>query len=1497
MKFKILFFLLINVLKTIEDICTNFDEDYKCKNNRDFNIDDNWDDRGFQTPPRNDIYNKYKSSYQDMHYFVGYAQLKYSSDKKKCKITFISKVNPKLGEEGKDYYILYTFGEINQKNNTIILTSEKDKYPNGMPISAKIINIRTSTVVVKLELEEEYFIWDNPKINSLPVYENGQKGGIVELFGWPYEDIILECEFLSHSGYMGLKIYSPNEHVLTFISVEDEMLNPWWYINQPVSYKLNSRMGDRKQLKKLINTCRKNNLRIYADVVINHMTGSGYDMYDDHRSGNEADCFHWFEKGSTGGSPFWTTGGRYENNPYTGKKPGLEFPSVPYFPSDFHCKYDITNWGDPIELNGGWINGLSDLNTDKERVQQRIVDYFVELLSIGFSGISIPNSKHIYPSTHAVIFKKLKDSLGGEFPEDFIAILQLNYGGEKNILMCDETKRSSFGNFFSRELKNNNLTDDDIEKIKIWNSGYPQESPECDGDWKVSPERFAISIENPDDINEEAYYFIYIRDKDIDIHRQRTMKMFNDTEKNMKIKSVFSMFSVVNGSKGFPDGKSDCASCITEDCSKYCTKSFPYQKAYDPLSIGYDTGNMTTWKEGHYTRVHRDLGIINSMRQWLNLSIMTEEELYYGERLRANCSEECLICNEESKKENMCLICNKSKGFYPMIYPGYEQQYFKCLNSSIKYERIYFNKKEEAFKPCYETCRECDREGNPETHNCLKCDVDLFERPGTYSVLKNCVFNCSYKWSMTPYGQFKCVEIAKCGNTSYYIKEKNICIDECKKDDTYKYTYNRVCLESCPNNTFIIDYLCLDEIIQTEILTTNDLSISNITYLNDKCTLEKKDIQYISLKDDDEEEGGINNFIKGYKDQFNYTDKHILQLKNLKYNIIIYKDSNCINELSLDIPKIDFGQCYKDVQAKKNISDNLIVVYVEKADISNPNSTYSLYDPITAEKIDGESICRQDLIIIEKNNTQIIRKFDNLKIELINSVIYQGINISNIDGPFYQDICFHFESPIKKDITLKDRILDLFPNISLCDPVCEFKGVKRDTKTSICVCRFNDIINNNFVQENIIIGKKINEIAELISSSNLEVLLCYKNAFKYMKHSIGGFIILASILIYIVFVIRFYLRDLNKVINYISNLTEKYLNYLLDKTNNNEINRNKLDLNNKNIVINVIDEEGNSEKRRSIKNNKKKPTTRIDLKEQSNIKNNDKDKKDNFEKEDKDKKNNLPINKTDVYSREIMINKKELGSINIMDELSLKKEEKSIKKNNEFFIEYLTTSIDDLDFEDIILRDKRSFLDYLCDSIIDRQLIINTFYVSEPLKPFSLKIILFVINLILYFVINGLFYSEDYISQIYHNENEKYLSFVPRSINRFVYTTIVSLVINFLIDFFFIEEKKIKSIFHRDKDDIDKIKLEISLLIKRIKKRYLAFIITIFALSLFFWYYFLCFNCVYPYTQYDWIKSSITIILLIQMLSVLISLLETLIRFLSFFFRSERIFRVSKLLE
>ena len=74
--------------------------------NGDFSSPEFWDKGAFQTPPRYDIYGRYKASYQDKSYFVGYARLNYSLNKDKCIITFITKVNPKAGKEGLDYDII-----------------------------------------------------------------------------------------------------------------------------------------------------------------------------------------------------------------------------------------------------------------------------------------------------------------------------------------------------------------------------------------------------------------------------------------------------------------------------------------------------------------------------------------------------------------------------------------------------------------------------------------------------------------------------------------------------------------------------------------------------------------------------------------------------------------------------------------------------------------------------------------------------------------------------------------------------------------------------------------------------------------------------------------------------------------------------------------------------------------------------------------------------------------------------------------------------------------------------------------------------------------------------------------------------------------------------------------------------------------------------------------------------------------------------------------------
>ena len=48
-------------------------------------------------------------------------------------------------------------------------------------------------------------------------------------------------------------------------------------------------------------------------------------------------------------------------------------------------------------------------------------------------------------------------------------------------------------------------------------------------------------------------------------------------------------------------------------------------------------------------------------------------------------------------------------------------------------------------------------------------------------------------------------------------------------------------------------------------------------------------------------------------------------------------------------------------------------------------------------------------------------------------MINQGINIFDINDPYYKDLCYDYENPKKKDMALKDRIKETFINVTLCD--------------------------------------------------------------------------------------------------------------------------------------------------------------------------------------------------------------------------------------------------------------------------------------------------------------------------------------------------------------------------------------------------------------------------------------------------------------------------------
>jgi alpha-amylase len=222
-------------------------------------------------------------------------------------------------------------------------------------------------------------------------------------------------------------------------------------------------MGSRSDLRRLINTCRKLGVRVYADAVINHMSGGGNDM-GQHRNTQGSTCVTWGNKSSSlaaqwaggatqddnstgtgnvtvgaaagGPSPYYTQSYVFDSSPATGLPPSQEFPAAAYGPLDFHCERVLNAWNDPLQLNAGWLTGLTDLNTESEHVQERIAAYLTDLLSIGMSGFRIDAAKHIRPDDLVAIFGKLKRNMGGTLPGDFVTWLEVLLGGEADVRFC-----------------------------------------------------------------------------------------------------------------------------------------------------------------------------------------------------------------------------------------------------------------------------------------------------------------------------------------------------------------------------------------------------------------------------------------------------------------------------------------------------------------------------------------------------------------------------------------------------------------------------------------------------------------------------------------------------------------------------------------------------------------------------------------------------------------------------------------------------------------------------------------------------------------------------------------------------------------------------------------------------------------------------------------------------------------------------------------------------
>lgn len=149
---------------------------------------------------------------------------------------------------------------------------------------------------------------------------------------------------------------------------------PIYEIFQPVSYKIENRLGNESQLIEMIARCNQVGVRVYVDVVLNHMA----------REMNASTGMI----GTAGSVAYRRT-----------------FPGVPYFDKEFHRPCGILHYYDAHVVRNCDLYGLPDLDQSNESVRHKLVTFMNRLIAMGVAGFRIGSAKYMWPNDLKIIYR------------------------------------------------------------------------------------------------------------------------------------------------------------------------------------------------------------------------------------------------------------------------------------------------------------------------------------------------------------------------------------------------------------------------------------------------------------------------------------------------------------------------------------------------------------------------------------------------------------------------------------------------------------------------------------------------------------------------------------------------------------------------------------------------------------------------------------------------------------------------------------------------------------------------------------------------------------------------------------------------------------------------------------------------------------------------------------------------------------------------------------
>ena len=207
----------------------------------------------------------------------------------------------------------------------------------------------------------------------------------------------------------------------------------------------------------------------------------------------------------------------------------------------------------------------------------------------------------------------------------------------------------------------------------------------------------------------------------------------------------------------------------------------------------------------------------------------------------------------------------------------------------------------------------------------------------------------------------------------------------------------------------------------------------------------------------------------------------------------------------------------------------------------------------------------------------------------------------------------------------------------------------------------------------------------------------------------------------------------------------------------------------------------------------------------------------------------------------------------------------------------LQESFEEMDYLDAVEIDKRTLCEMYCHKLVQTHQISNLFVENRLLGNLP-RLFLINFSLSLCFYINGLYFSENYISERYKpNEKETFLNIIYNSIVRIFIVSIVSWIIECINKFLLPNEDGLIKIMKRiiEKGDEES---NLSSYKEKQKKYIKAFFIIGLVFKIFALYHMVCVSHHYKYSTVNWISSSLVSFLLFNVGSILITFFMVILR-------------------